>query len=63
VTKDVRQAIKEEKMVTEVVTMYGVEQNGTLTRKSNYFEAHLLFLPQWKMYAAQVQAQNKHSPP
>jgi HJR/Mrr/RecB family endonuclease len=34
---------------------------GTLTRKSNYFEARLLFNRQWKMYVAQVQAQNKHS--
>jgi hypothetical protein len=44
-----------------VVTISGADRNGTLTTKSNYFEARLLFIRQWKMFVAQVQAQNKDS--
>ena len=36
--------------VTKVVTISGADQDGTLTRKTNYFEVRLLFLRQWKMY-------------
>jgi hypothetical protein len=48
--------------VTKVVAISGADQNGTLTRKTNHFEARLFFLRQWKVYvSAQVLAQNKHS--
>jgi hypothetical protein len=32
------------------------------TRFGQLHEAGLLFIRQWKMYVAQIQAQNKHSP-
>src|SRR5262245_7864359 len=35
--------------VTKVVTISRADQNGTLTRRSNHFEARLLFLRQWKV--------------
>jgi hypothetical protein len=48
--------------VTKVVTISGVDQNGTLTERPIISKTGLLFSRQWKMYVAQVQEQNKHSP-
>jgi hypothetical protein len=46
---------------TEVVTISRAEKNGTLTRKSNYFEARFAFYPTMEgVCSALVQAQNKH---
>ena len=60
-----KEAVKQQTIVpdTKVVTLSRADQNGTLTRKSNYFEARLLSIRQWKMYVGQVSAQNEHSPP
>ena len=33
-----------------VVAISSADQNGTLTRKSNHFDACLLFIRQWKVY-------------
>jgi len=42
--------------------LYQLLSQQIRTRFGQLHEARLLFIRQWKMYVAQVQAQNKHSP-
>src|SRR5262245_61230144 len=45
-----------------IKSQVSADQNQTLTRKPNYFEAHLLFSSTMEgVCSAHVQAQNKHS--